>query len=383
MQILTKKRIVVSFSVLLVVVLVLVGLQKFTSNEGKLVKADSSLLELDKEGMKESHDKLKNNKEDGVEKDRDDRDGDEESDIDIKKDLKKKKEEEKKEAEKKEVSDKKKEEDKKVVEKKKVEKNKAEKKKEDAKKAAEKKKAADEAELKKKKAKEVVIKEENLKGDFMSKVSLNIRKGPSTEFGQVGVLAPGKKAVASAKTVYNGKTWYKVTYNGVTGWASKNYLVDYKKEEKVVNKENSSTNKSNNSSNYAPYTIYFSGKSVPYKQGGRERGQAIIDGGVYASTWGGVVNFSGNDGKNTHFIAHNPGKFTGMHTSKKFVITDGNGTPFTYHVDRVYKVDAYGKGVNDGVDYWDRIVGTGGGERVVLQSTYKHPVKWIVEATPR
>lgn len=85
---------------------------------------------------------------------------------------------------------------------------------------------------------------------------------------------------------------------------------------------------------------------------------------------------------NTHFIGHNPGVFSGMHNSNEFVVTDGNGNAFTYVKTKLYVVDEKGIDTN-GVDRWDRIVGTGGGERITLQSTKDHPLKYIVEASPK
>src|SRR5690625_2150781 len=71
---------------------------------------------------------------------------------------------------------------------------------------------------------------EEISGDFMSTIALNIRKGPSTDFQLVGNLQPYMKAVASEKATLNGSTWYKVTANDLTGWAAANYLVPYEKK---------------------------------------------------------------------------------------------------------------------------------------------------------
>lgn len=138
------------------------------------------------------------------------------------------------------------------------------------------------------------------------------------------------------------------------------------------------------SKQYAPMTIYFNGKAVKYANGGTGSGQSIIDGNYSkASTWGGA-SFNGNDGMNTHFIGHNPGAFTGIWNAGSFIITDGNGNPTKYNTSRVYKVYQKGaKGVADGVSYWDRITGTGGGERVTFQtcvSANSSAVDYIVEA---
>ncbi len=144
---------------------------------------------------------------------------------------------------------------------------------------------------------------------------------------------------------------------------------------------NSVVQKATSSSRYAPMTLYFNGKSVTYANGGKGSGQSIIDSSRKASTWGGVAVFSGTDGMNTHFIGHNPGNFTGIQNAKSFIITDKNGTPYTYHVTKVYKVNDSAVGINDGVNHWSRITGTGGGERVTFQTCYNDDINWIVEAS--
>lgn len=115
--------------------------------------------------------------------------------------------------------------------------------------------------------------------------------------------------------------------------------------------------------------------------GGKANGQSIIDKSGFASTWGGA-SFSAHDGRNTHFIGHNGGRnqYGGMHTQSTFVVTDANGNAYKYVKTTRYVVDEYGTRTDNGVNMFDRIAGTGGGERIVLQSTKKHPLNWIVEA---
>ncbi|EAO56903.1 Probable cell surface protein [Bacillus thuringiensis serovar israelensis ATCC 35646] len=130
-----------------------------------------------------------------------------------------------------------------------------------------------------------------------------------------------------------------------------------------------------------PMTITFNGKTLTYVNGGQSRGQQIIDTTNKISTWGGAP-FNGEDGMNTHFIGHSPGNFDGIWNASSFVITDGNGKAYTYKTTKVYKV--YQKnaiGVADGVDYWDRVTGTGGGERVTFQTcaVSDSSIVWIVE----
>ncbi len=105
---------------------------------------------------------------------------------------------------------------------------------------------------------------------------------------------------------------------------------------------------------YAPYTIYFNGKAVKYKNGGMSKAQSIIDSSSYASTWGGAPVFSGTDNQHTNFIQHNPGPFSGIWNAKEFIVTDGNGTPFKYRTTAVYEVDEMGY-MKDGTDKYHRI----------------------------
>lgn len=124
---------------------------------------------------------------------------------------------------------------------------------------------------------------------------------------------------------------------------------------------------------YAPMTLTMNGTVIPYQNGGQGAGQSIIDAnpnGV-ASTWGGAPVQSGDDGQNTHFIGHNPGIFSAVFSlsiGSQIVVTDAAGTPTTYTVQSLLQLDDYGNEVGTGTNYFDFIVGTGGGERISLQS---------------
>lgn len=131
---------------------------------------------------------------------------------------------------------------------------------------------------------------------------------------------------------------------------------------------------------YKPMHLYFNKKAISYKNGGVDLGQQIIDSGWRASTWGGASVFSGTDELNTHFIAHNPGPFQGIQNAKRFVITDFVGNIFEYETTRVYKVNVHAIGISDGKNYWERITGTSGGERVTFQACYNSTINWIIEA---
>ncbi|MEI5993251.1 immunoglobulin-like domain-containing protein [Candidatus Enterococcus mansonii] len=136
---------------------------------------------------------------------------------------------------------------------------------------------------------------------------------------------------------------------------------------------------------YAPMTMTMSGQTIPYQNGGQGSGQSIIDsnpGGV-ASTWGGAAVQSGDDNQNTHFIGHNPGAFSivfSLGVGSQIVVTDANGTPTTYTVRTLLQLDDYGTEVGTGTNYWDLTVGTGGGERITLQSCINDNINLFVIA---
>lgn len=98
---------------------------------------------------------------------------------------------------------------------------------------------------------------------------------------------------------------------------------------------------------------------------------------------GGAAIQSGSDGLNTHIIGHNPGVFSALFNvviGSQVTITDGNGTPTNYTINRIYEVNDNAVGVRDGVDYWDQMIGTGGGERVTFQTCENDNVNWVYEA---
>ncbi|WP_430603383.1 hypothetical protein IGJ02_000788 [Enterococcus sp. DIV0724b] len=136
---------------------------------------------------------------------------------------------------------------------------------------------------------------------------------------------------------------------------------------------------------YSAMTLTLNGQTIPYQNGGQGSGQSIIDsnpGGV-ASTWGGAAVQSGDDGQNTHFIGHNPGVFStvfSLGAGSQIVVTDANGAPTTYTVRTLLQLDDYGTEVGTGTNYWDLTVGTGGGERITLQSCVNDDINLFVIA---
>src|SRR5699024_5261446 len=90
--------------------------------------------------------------------------------------------------------------------------------------------------------KEKVLKTSKIEGEYMSTVSLNVRKTPSLTAKSDYALTPYKKVKAIEQTEKDGNdiVWYKVIEGDKTGWVSSNYLTEYKKQEerpKEVNKK--------------------------------------------------------------------------------------------------------------------------------------------------
>jgi uncharacterized protein YraI len=49
-------------------------------------------------------------------------------------------------------------------------------------------------------------------------VSLNLRRGPGTEFGVVAIMPQGDRATPIGRNARG--TWYLINYNGVQGWVT-------------------------------------------------------------------------------------------------------------------------------------------------------------------
>lgn len=118
---------------------------------------------------------------------------------------------------------------------------------------------------------------------------------------------------------------------------------------------------------YASRVLMFAGVTVPYIIGNESMDAAPANG---AATWGGQANYSNNSGENTHFIGHNPGAFAAMLSlgiGSPITVTDAAGQARTYHVYRLATVNPNAV-TADGQDLWDDITGTGGGQRITLQT---------------
>lgn len=131
---------------------------------------------------------------------------------------------------------------------------------------------------------------------------------------------------------------------------------------------------------YHANRIYVGGQEIYYANGGTSSGMAIINGnpnGVASSYYG--ASFKGDDGDFTHFIGHNPGAFAvvqNISVGSTVIVTDAAGTPYTYHVYRIYDLamtqgadglmypdSSEGQELVDGLAYHESL-----GEQVILQT---------------
>lgn len=208
---------------------------------------------------------------------------------------------------------------------------------------------------------------------------LNLRSTPSKDGSVVGSFPMGTE-VRGIATVSNG--WIKVEAGNSTGYMLGKYL-STSKVEKAAPKPVAPAPVASAPS-YAPYKMYVIGKTLTYKNGGIDNGQAIIDGNInLVSTWGGAETWSGSDGMNTHFIGHSHGAFKGLGSigiGAQIIVTDSNGNPTFYKVTNKIVVDDDCVGVNDGKYYYDYVTGTGGGEVITLQTCQTSTTNWMIRA---
>lgn len=220
--------------------------------------------------------------------------------------------------------------------------------------------------------------------------NLNLREQSNTNGLILDILPQG----TTVETIYkkpNG--WFFIKVGNNKGYVSGKYLSNQKikptnsiksiKHIKQNNQRGNTSNKNNkfsarnvNNNNISnniksPNTIYFLGKSVHYKNGGKEHCQNIIDKNKnIASTFGGTPTYSSNNNTNTHFAAHRNGAFNGLwnvHVGSNITVTDSHGKPIEYVVTKKELVNR--KGVTkDGRNIMNQITGTGGGKRVTLQT---------------
>ncbi len=136
-------------------------------------------------------------------------------------------------------------------------------------------------------------------------------------------------------------------------------------------------------SQWQPNMLQIAGSFIPYSNAGQGSGQAVIDADHgAAATWGGAPVQSGNDGMNSHIIGHNPGAFNVLFSlgiGSVIEVSDASGQVTAYTVQNIVTVDDSAYGL-DGADYWDQVTGTGGGERITLQTCINDDLNLIVFA---
>lgn len=209
---------------------------------------------------------------------------------------------------------------------------------------------------------------------------LNLRSIASANGSVLGSYPLGTE-VHGIATVSNG--WVKVEIGNSTGYMSGKYL-SANKVEKAPAPVPAAPQPVATAPTYAPYKMYVIGKTLTYKNGGIDNGQAIIDGNInLISTWGGAETWSGTDGMNTHFIGHSHGAFKGLGSigiGASIIVTDSKGNPTFYKVTNKFVVDDDCVGVNDGKYYYDYVTGTGGGEVITLQTCQTSTTNWMIRA---
>lgn len=130
--------------------------------------------------------------------------------------------------------------------------------------------------------------------------------------------------------------------------------------------------------------LNINGQFISYMNAGQGNGQAIIDADHnQVATWGGASVQSGEDGSNTHFIGHNPGIFNvlfSVSTGATIAVSDENNTVTNYTVNQIVTVNDSATGT-DGVNYWDQITSTSGGERITLQTCINDDYNLIIFAS--
>ncbi|SJZ39538.1 Sortase family protein [Pilibacter termitis] len=137
--------------------------------------------------------------------------------------------------------------------------------------------------------------------------------------------------------------------------------------------------------NYTSQYFIIKNQIIHYTVAGTRTGQAVINKNpkTEAATWGGVTAQSCVDNKNTHFIAHNPGAFnvlTQLKNNDMITVVDSAKKKRNYRVRVITRVDDKAYEIGTKRDYWSIITGTGGGERITLQTCLSRTTNLIVIA---
>jgi sortase (surface protein transpeptidase) len=67
-------------------------------------------------------------------------------------------------------------------------------------------------------------------------------------------------------------------------------------------------------------------------------------------------------------------------TGNKIIVTDAKGSPTTYKITRIFKVDDYGVNPSDGENYYNYLTSTRGGEVITLQTCINSNLNLIIRA---
>ena len=113
-----------------------------------------------------------------------------------------------------------------------------------------------------------------------AKQSVNVRKGPSTDYEKVGSLSQGQKVKVTGKA---STGWYEISYDGATAYVSGSYLTDTKPIASTSGPLDQTTNKGSGTSNFDPndpslaYLVYSAAEmDEAYNRGDLATYQAMI-----------------------------------------------------------------------------------------------------------
>lgn len=190
----------------------------------------------------------------------------------------------------------------------------------------------------------------------------------AADAAQPTVAPAAKPAAQSAKQTTAGTEQTSTATTSTTSASTKaSSQAALPKENTQATTKAAATAKVTPTAHSAARMITMGGVSIHYIIGNESMGAAPASG---ASTWGGQAHYSNNSGQNTHFIGHNPGSFavlTSLGIGSAIRVTDGNGVGRTYHVYQIAKVNPSGVTASH-QDLWNQITGTGGGQRITLQT---------------
>lgn len=225
--------------------------------------------------------------------------------------------------------------------------------------------------------------EEYLSGEFSSAYSVRLMHVPidTMDFERVVMLRAGDRAVGIAQTEVDGELWYKMRLRGKEGWGLADHLKEFDAAESVTrnNRGGAPISDTLRHSN----TVYTKGDHAEYMilEEENEDLAGIEEQDELFYIWGGTETFSMFDNSNTHFVLKGDG-LKGIEGEESIIITDAYAGEFNYKKLKEYEVNSRGVGIDDGVDYWEEIVGEGDEERITFQITDDFETSTIVVFVP-